>query len=40
MENEQKYHCDFDGSRLHVAPDGKTIFCDKVHAKEDLREKI
>lgn len=31
VPNKTPYHCDIDGERLFVAPDGKTVYCDKVH---------
>ena len=30
-ENKKKYHCDMCGEKLWVAPDGKSIYCDKEH---------
>lgn len=36
VSNKAPYHCDIDGSRLYVAPDGKTVYCDKVHTKEEI----
>jgi len=31
VANKQKYNCDDCGSKLWVAPDGKTIYCNEVH---------
>jgi len=33
QSNKQKYKCDDCGQKLHVAPDGKTIFCDNLSDK-------
>ena len=30
-ENTRKYHCDMCNSKLWIAPDNKTIYCDKEH---------
>lgn len=31
--NKQKYNCDDCGAQLYVAPDGKTVYCDKLSEK-------
>lgn len=31
VENKQKWNCDIDNEKLYVAPDGETVYCDKVH---------
>ena len=38
-DNKDKEKCDMCGSRLYVAPDGKTIYCDKEHNEsfEDIK---
>ncbi len=34
VPNKTPYVCDIDGAQLHVAPDGKTVFCNQVHNLE------
>jgi len=33
--NKQKYYCDMCGNKLWVAPDNKTIYCDKEHTTKE-----
>ena len=34
LPNEQDYNCDWCGAKLWVAPDGKSLYCDAVHAQK------
>lgn len=36
-DNKSHTHCDDCGERLYVAPDGKTLYCDKNTTKHLLK---
>lgn len=36
QSNRHKYTCDDCGQQLHVAPDGKTIFCNNESDKHEV----
>lgn len=38
--NHNKYNCDDCGSRLYVAPDGKTKYCDNLSDKHLTEQQI